>query len=94
MQGGIFNDLRKQSLDQLIEINFDGYALGGLAVGESQQEMFDVLDYISPFLPREKAHYLTNREEYKTDKKILNSKDVIHVKLAAGGGACLIITQK
>ena len=58
MQGGIFNDLRKQSLDQLIEINFDGYALGGLAVGESQQEMFDVLDYISPFLPREKAHYL------------------------------------
>ncbi len=58
VQGGIFNDLRKQSLDQLIEINFDGYALGGLAVGESQQEMFDVLDYISPFLPREKAHYL------------------------------------
>ena len=49
VQGGIFNDLRKDSLKRLEEIGFDGYALGGLAVGEKQQEMFDVLDYISPF---------------------------------------------
>ena len=44
VQGGIFNDLRKYSLKRLEEIGFDGYALGGLAVGEKQEEMFDVLD--------------------------------------------------
>ena len=54
----IFNDLRKESLDRLREIGFDGYALGGLAVGEKQNEMFEVLDNISQFLPKNKPHYL------------------------------------
>ena len=58
IQGGIFNDLRKESLDRLQEIGFDGYALGGLAVGEKQNEMFEVLDNISQFLPKNKPHYL------------------------------------
>ena len=58
VQGGLFNDLRKQSLKELINIGFDGYAMGGLAVGESQNEMFHVLDNISKFLPDEKPHYL------------------------------------
>ena len=58
VQGGLFNDLRKQSLNELINIGFDGYALGGLAVGESQGEMFKVLDDIKEFLPVEKPHYL------------------------------------
>ena len=58
VQGGIFNDLRKESLERLQEIGFDGYALGGLAVGEKQNEMFEVLDYICPFLPKNKPHYL------------------------------------
>ena len=58
IQGGIFNDLRKESLDRLLEIGFDGYALGGLAVGEKQNEMFEVLDNISQFLPKNKPHYL------------------------------------
>ena len=58
VQGGIFNDLRKDSLKRLEEIGFDGYALGGLAVGEKQQEMFDVLDNIKEDLPRDKPHYL------------------------------------
>ena len=43
VQGGLFNDLRKKSLSELIKINFDGYAIGGLAVGETQNEMFKVL---------------------------------------------------
>ena len=42
IQGGLFKDLRLKSLESLLKIGFDGYALGGLAVGESQKEMFKV----------------------------------------------------
>ena len=58
IQGGLFKDLRIQSLKDLLKINFDGYALGGLAVGETQSEMFDVLDNIKKHLPKEKPRYL------------------------------------
>ena len=58
VQGGLFNDLRKKSLKELLKIGFDGYAMGGLAVGESQDEMFTVLDNIKELLPNEKPHYL------------------------------------
>ena len=58
VQGGLFKDLRINSLNELIKIGFDGYAMGGLAVGESQSEMFSVLDDIKEFLPPEKPHYL------------------------------------
>ena len=44
IQGGLFKDLRIESLNSLLKIGFDGYALGGLAVGESQKEMFKILD--------------------------------------------------
>ncbi len=58
VQGGLFKELRIKSLNELISIGFDGYALGGLAVGETQEEMFMVLDDIKDFLPPEKPHYL------------------------------------
>ena len=58
IQGGLFKDLRLQSLKNLLKIGFDGYALGGLAVGESQNEMFEVLDNIKSDLPEKKPHYL------------------------------------
>ena len=58
VQGGLFNDLRIKSLNELIKIGFDGYAMGGLAVGETQNEMFAVLDEIKNFLPENKPHYL------------------------------------
>ncbi len=58
VQGGLFDDLRKKSLEDLIEIGFDGYALGGLAVGDTQSEMFKVLDGIKEFLPEDKPRYL------------------------------------
>ena len=58
VQGGLFKDLRIKSLNELINISFDGYALGGLAVGETQDEMFSVLDDIKEFLPIDKPHYL------------------------------------
>ena len=58
IQGGLFKDLRLKSLEELTNIGFDGYAIGGLAVGETQNEMFDVLDGIKEYLPEEKPHYL------------------------------------
>ena len=58
VQGGLFNDLREESLKKLLDIDFDGYALGGLAVGESQEEMFNVLDSIKKHLPENKPRYL------------------------------------
>ena len=58
VQGGLFKDLRVESLNSLSKINFDGYAVGGLAVGESQSQMFDTLDYIKYILPEDKPHYL------------------------------------
>ena len=58
IQGGLFKDLRLKSLKELTKIGFDGYALGGLAVGETQKEMFKVLDDIKDFLPENKPHYL------------------------------------
>ena len=58
VQGGLFKDLRLKSLKELIKINFDGYAIGGLAVGESQHEMFTVLNDIKDELPQNKPHYL------------------------------------
>ena len=57
-QGGIYIDLRDESTQRLLEIDFQGYALGGLAVGESQKEMFQVLDDLKEKLPFEKPHYL------------------------------------
>tara|TARA_B100001123_G_scaffold38754_1_gene40032 strand:- start:87 stop:1199 length:1113 start_codon:yes stop_codon:yes gene_type:complete len=58
VQGGIFKDLRLESLEGLTKVNFDGYAVGGLAVGESQNQMFKVLDNITNSMPRNKPRYL------------------------------------
>ncbi|KPQ07550.1 MAG: queuine tRNA-ribosyltransferase Tgt [Rhodobacteraceae bacterium HLUCCA12] len=58
MQGGVSRDLRQESAEALIAIGFDGYAVGGLAVGEGQETMFDVLDYAPGFLPDDKPRYL------------------------------------
>ncbi|WOE76590.1 tRNA guanosine(34) transglycosylase Tgt [Alterisphingorhabdus coralli] len=57
-QGALFEDLRQQSAEQLIEIGFDGYAIGGLAVGEGQEAMFGVLDYAPEQLPDDRPRYL------------------------------------
>ncbi len=57
-QGGIHPELRAESAAALTEIGFDGYALGGLAVGEGQQAMFAVLDHSVPLLPADRPRYL------------------------------------
>ncbi|MBL3554009.1 tRNA guanosine(34) transglycosylase Tgt [Rhodovulum sulfidophilum] len=58
MQGGVTRELREESALALTDIGFDGYALGGLAVGEGQEAMFGVLDYATGFLPEDRPRYL------------------------------------
>ncbi len=58
MQGGLEQDLREESAEALKAIGFEGYAIGGLAVGEGQEAMFDCLDYAPDFLPTDKPRYL------------------------------------
>jgi len=58
VQGGIYQTFRAESADTLRRIGFDGYAIGGLAVGEGQSEMFRVLDFTTPMLPRAQPRYL------------------------------------
>nr|MBP7322339.1 tRNA guanosine(34) transglycosylase Tgt [Deltaproteobacteria bacterium] len=58
VQGGTYPDLREQSAQQLVDLGFSGYALGGLSVGESKPEMYDMVDHTIPLLPEELPHYL------------------------------------
>jgi len=58
VQGGMYEDLRDESLGALSEIGFDGFAIGGLSVGEPKEEFYRVLAHTGPRLPAEKPHYL------------------------------------
>ncbi|AWX13674.1 tRNA guanosine(34) transglycosylase Tgt [Mergibacter septicus] len=58
IQGGIYEELRKISLEGLVDIGFDGYAVGGLAVGEPKEDMYRILEYICPQIPVDKPRYL------------------------------------
>ncbi len=58
IQGGLFKDLREESLSKLIDLEFDGYAVGGLAVGETQQQMLKVLKDLVKKMPNNKPRYL------------------------------------
>ena len=57
-QGGIYEDIRIAHAQQIAELNLDGYAVGGLAVGESHEEMYRILDAVVPHLPENKPTYL------------------------------------
>ena len=58
VQGSVFEDLRAESIEKLQELSFEGYAIGGLAVGEGQQAMFDTLDFTTPMMQQDKPRYL------------------------------------
>ena len=58
VQGGMFKDLREKSAKDLVEMDFQGYAVGGLSVGEPKDMMCDVLEYTTKFLPEDKPRYL------------------------------------
>ena len=58
VQGGMYKDLREKSAKDLIDLDFPGYAIGGLSVGEPKELMYEVLDYTVPILPEDKPRYL------------------------------------
>jgi len=58
VQGGLDLELRKKCAEELIALDFDGYAIGGLAVGESEEDMFRVVEAVTPLLPEDKPRYL------------------------------------
>lgn len=57
VQGGMFKDLREKSAKETVAMNFDGYSIGGLSVGETKEEMIDILNFTIPFLPEDKPRY-------------------------------------
>jgi queuine tRNA-ribosyltransferase len=57
-QGGVYKDLRKRSIEEIGAMDFDGIALGGIAVGETKQEMFEIVDFAAPLMPAGKPRYL------------------------------------
>jgi queuine tRNA-ribosyltransferase len=57
-QGSVFKDLRAKSIEQLLKIGFDGYAVGGLSVGEPKEEMHEMIYFTAPLLPVDKPRYL------------------------------------
>ena len=57
-QGATFEDLRIENMKQIAELDLDGYAIGGLAVGETTEEMYHILDIVLPFAPKDKPRYL------------------------------------
>ena len=58
LQGGMYPELRQESLDGLVDIGFDGYAIGGLSVGEPKEDMLNILSYITSRMPADKPRYL------------------------------------
>ena len=58
VQGGFYKDLRKQSAEDLVDLDFPGYAIGGISVGEPKEEFLDILRYTAPLLPQNKPRYL------------------------------------
>lgn len=58
VQGGMYRDLREQSARELVALDFPGYSIGGLSVGEPKDLMYEVLDYTTPLLPKDKPRYL------------------------------------
>ncbi len=58
VQGGVYPELRKQSAEEIVEIDFDGYALGGLSVGEPKELMHEMINWTAPLLPNDKPRYL------------------------------------
>jgi queuine tRNA-ribosyltransferase len=58
IQGSVYKDLRKKSAEDLLELNFDSYAIGGLAVGEPTEEMYELVDFTTDLMPRDRPRYL------------------------------------
>lgn len=94
VQGSMYKDLREESAKSLVDIGFEGYAIGGLSVGEPEDTMFEVLDWTVPHLPAEKPHYLmgvgTPKQLVESVARGIDMFDcVIPTRLARHGSAYL-----
>ncbi|HKZ85533.1 MAG TPA: tRNA guanosine(34) transglycosylase Tgt [Anaerolineae bacterium] len=92
VQGGVFDDLREQSARFLADLDFPGYAVGGLAVGETKEQMHHVLDVVDPLLPEGKPRYLmgvgTVEDFFETVARGVDMFDcVLPTRLARHGAA-------
>jgi len=58
IQGGMYEDLREESIEKLVVLNFDGYAIGGLSVGEPKEDMHRIMSFVTPKMPKDKPRYL------------------------------------
>lgn len=93
VQGGPFKDLRKYCIDELEKINFPGYSIGGLSVGESKEEMYEMLEYLKDVMPQGKARYLMGVGE--PDDLVMGSIngidmfDCVHATRIARHGAAM-----
>ena len=86
VQGSVYPDLRKRSADALIGIGFDGYAIGGLAVGEPEAERNAMLETVEPFLPQDKPRYLMVSGVPRTSSKRATRRR--HVRLRDADAQC------
>jgi len=104
VQGGLHFDLRKKCTEELIAIGFDGYAIGGLAVGESPEEMYGVVEEIAPLLPENAPRYLMGVGELSQLKKcialgmdmfdcVLPVREARHGKILLSDGSSMNITR-
>lgn len=98
VQGGLNKDLRKYSAEELIKIDFPGYAIGGLSVGEKKHEMYEITDYLNDILPFDKPRYLMGvGSPDDLIKNIMNGVDMFDCVLptrVARHGTALTTTGK
>ena len=92
VQGSVYPHLRERSAKELVDMNFDGYAIGGVSVGETEEEMLNVMDWCTPHLPKEKPRYLmgvgTPKQILEGVKRGIDMFDcVIPTRLARHGAA-------
>lgn len=96
VQGGMFKDLRKKSATDLTKIDFDGFAIGGLSVGEPKDIMVDILDYTTDYLPEDKPRYLmgVGSPDYLLEAVIagIDMCDCVLPTRMARNGTAMVIT--
>jgi queuine tRNA-ribosyltransferase len=102
VQGSLYPDLRVRSAEALVAIGFDGYAIGGLSVGEPESEMLNCLDWVTPVLPHKKPRYLmgvgTPRQLVESVARGIDMFDCVmptrlarHGSAFVGAGECIPI---
>lgn len=92
VQGSTYRDLRERSARELVKIGFDGYSIGGLSVGEPEEQMFECLEWVTPLLPEDKPRYLmgvgTPKQIYEGVRRGIDMFDcVMPTRLARHGSA-------